>query len=92
MLTNPPKNTVWFVLGVEQHWEINGAEHSSWARFLEVSVCFMFDLSGFEVPSQSPQKAFPKPGTPTLCAVGSVKIPWLGCQTREECLWKQPST
>lgn len=59
MLTNPPQNTVWFVLGLEQRWEINCAEHSSWAKSLEVSVCFMFDLSGFEALRQNPQKAFP---------------------------------
>lgn len=59
MLTNPPKNTVWFVLGLEEHWEMNCALHSPWAKSLIVSVCLMFDLSGFEVLRQNPQKAFP---------------------------------
>lgn len=59
MLTNWPKNTVWFVLCLEQHWEINCAEHSSWAKSLEVSMCFMFDLSEFQVLRQNSQKAFP---------------------------------
>lgn len=86
MLTNPPKNTVWFVLGLEQQWEINCAEHCSWAKSLDVSMCFMFDLSGFEVLRQNAQKAFPNLTkawkTHPVC-IGFRENTLTGCQTRE---------